>query len=146
MTLKITRICFGMIRGVNSVQKYEFWGFRLSWQTFYKCNSTFYIWLWYRTNVGYGKYLCFFYYQDNQIGGMFSRWGFGTFFGLLTELLMLHTQIYKWRQLNSFTTLVFEHSWLFWSSKKNKNLENISCVLLVEGVTANYANYPVVIF
>ena len=60
VTLKITRICFGMIRGVNSVQKYEFWGFRLSWQTFYKCNSTFDIWLWYRTNVGYGKYLCFF--------------------------------------------------------------------------------------
>jgi len=56
--LKITRICFGMIRGVNSVQK--FWGFRLSWQTFYKYNSTFDIWLWYRTNVGYGKYLCVF--------------------------------------------------------------------------------------
>ena len=49
-------------------------------------------------------------------------------------------------------TIKFLHNlslWAFmtlWSSKKNKNLENISCVLLVEGVTAIYANYPVVIF
>ena len=118
--LKITRICFGMIRGVNSVQKYEFWGFRLSWQTFYKCNSTFDIWPWYRTNVGYGKYLCFFTIRIiRQVECSVS--GASEHFWTIdrkTNVAHLLTKTIKFLHNPSL-----EHSWLFDHPKKTKILK-----------------------
>ena len=106
-----------MIRGVNSVQKYEFWGFRLSWQTFYKCNSTFDIWLWYRTNVGYGKYLCFFTIRIiRQVECSVS--GASEHFWTIdrkTNVAHLLTKTIKFLHNPSL-----EHSWLFDHPKKKQ--------------------------